>query len=82
MTGESPPLNAPTVLDTPDAGPAAIRGAGLRVVSYGAGTLLSVGSAALLFRHLGVSDSGRYVTVLSLVTIVAGRLGTHDDRAA
>jgi len=76
MSGESPPLtpdeHAPTVLDTPDAGPAAIRGAGLRVVSYGAGTLLSVGSAALLFRHLGVSDSGRYVTVLSLVTIVAG----------
>ena len=37
-----------------------------------AGVLLSVGSAALLFRHLGVADGGRYVTVLALVSIVAG----------
>ena len=29
-------------------------------------------SAALLFRHLGVATRGRYVTVLALVSIVAG----------
>jgi O-antigen/teichoic acid export membrane protein len=60
------------LLDTPDAGPAAIRGGVLRVVGYLAGVMLSVGSAALLFRHLGVDDSGRYVTALSIVAIVGG----------
>jgi O-antigen/teichoic acid export membrane protein len=60
------------ILDTPEAGPAAIRGGVLRVAGYGAGVLLSVLSAALLFRHLGVEDGGRYVTVMSLVLIVGG----------
>jgi O-antigen/teichoic acid export membrane protein len=60
------------LLDTPAAGPAAIRGGALRVTSYGAGVLLSVGAAALLFRHLGVVDGGRYVTVLSLMGLFAG----------
>jgi O-antigen/teichoic acid export membrane protein len=60
------------LLDTPLAGPAAIRGGVVRAVGYVVGVLLSVGSAALLFRHLGVADSGRYVTVLSLVTIAGG----------
>ena len=41
------------LLDTPDAGPAAIRGATLRVGSYLVGALLSVAAGALLFRHLG-----------------------------
>ena len=60
------------LLDTPDAGPAAIRGGMIRVVGYGAGVAITAISAALLFRHLGVNDSGRYVTVLALVSIVAG----------
>jgi O-antigen/teichoic acid export membrane protein len=60
------------LLDTPAAGPAAIRGGVLRIAGYVAGLVLSVGSAALLFRHLGVDDTGRYVTVLSLVTIAGG----------
>ncbi len=60
------------VLDTAAAGPAAIRGGLLRVTGYFAGVVLSVGSAALLFRHLGVEDTGRYVTVLSLVTLAGG----------
>src|SRR4051812_17649370 len=54
------------------AGPAAIRGGALRVGGYLAGVLLSVGSAAILFRHLGVEDGGRYVTITSLVALVAG----------
>ena len=60
------------LLATPLAGPAAIRGGALRAVGYTAGVVLSVGSAALLFRHLGVADGGRYVTVLALVATVQG----------
>jgi O-antigen/teichoic acid export membrane protein len=62
---------APDLLDTPSAGPAAIRGGVARVVAYGAGTLASLGSAALLFHHLGPDRAGRYVAVISLVAIVA-----------
>jgi O-antigen/teichoic acid export membrane protein len=60
------------LLDTADAGPAAVRGGILRLLGYVAGILLTVGSAALLFRHLGVEDGGRYVTVLALVGMVSG----------
>src|SRR3954471_16981187 len=66
------PREAGDLLDTPLAGPAAIQGGALRVGGYVLGVLLSVGSAALLFRHLGVDDAGRYVTALSLVTIAGG----------
>ncbi len=60
------------VLDTPSAGPLAVRGAALRVGGYVAGVVLTTVSAALLFRHLGVDDTGRYVTVLALLAIVSG----------
>ncbi|MBA3263405.1 MAG: polysaccharide biosynthesis C-terminal domain-containing protein [Thermoleophilaceae bacterium] len=60
------------LLDTPDAGPVAVRGGTVRVAGYAVGVLLTVGSAALLFRHLGVVDTGRYLTVLALTSIVAG----------
>lgn len=60
------------ILDTPLAGQAAIRGAALRVAGYVVGVVVTVFSAALLFRHLGVDDGGRYVTVLSLVVIASG----------
>ena len=68
--GEDVPT--PNILDTSEAGPAAIRGGVLRIASYGAGALLGVLSSALLFRHLGVDSTGRYVTVISLIAIVAG----------
>jgi len=58
------------VLSTSAAGPAAVRGGALRVAGYFAGALVSAVSAALLFRHLGVVDTGRYVTAVSLVAIV------------
>jgi O-antigen/teichoic acid export membrane protein len=51
---------------------AAARGGALRAGGFLAGQLLTVGAVALLFRHLGVADTGRYVTVLSLVAIVQG----------
>ncbi len=60
------------LLGTTAAGPAAIRGGALRVAGYALGVVLTVGSAAALFRHLGVDDSGRYVLVLSLVTLFGG----------
>lgn len=62
----------PDLLDTDAAGPAAIRGGVLRLGSFAAGSLLSVISAALMFRHLGLDDSGRYVTIVALVAVAGG----------
>jgi O-antigen/teichoic acid export membrane protein len=64
--------DAPDLLDTPDAGAAAIRGGALRIAGYVVGVGASVISSALLLRHLGVKATGRYVTVLSLVALVGG----------
>lgn len=60
------------LLSTPQAGPAATRGGALRVLSFGGGSLFSIVGGALLFRHLGVVDSGRYMTALSLSAVVTG----------
>ena len=60
------------ILDTTSAGPAVIRGGILRIGGYVLGVVLSVASAALLIRHLGAVDFGRYTTVVSIVTIVGG----------
>ena len=62
----------PDLLDSSEAGGAAVRGAAVRVAGYFAGIVITVVSAALLFRHLGVEDTGRYVTVLALIAIVTG----------
>jgi O-antigen/teichoic acid export membrane protein len=60
------------LLDTPSAGPAAIRGSALRTAGYIAGVLLSLISVPLLIRHLGSIEYGRYVVAITLVTIVQG----------
>jgi O-antigen/teichoic acid export membrane protein len=60
------------ILDTRKAGPRVIRGSMLRVGGYVFGVLFGVASSALMFRHLGVVDTGRYVTVLALIAIVGG----------
>jgi O-antigen/teichoic acid export membrane protein len=60
------------VLDSSSAGGRVIRGSVFRGLSYAAGVLLSVLSAALMIRHLGVTDWGRYVTVSSLIAVVTG----------
>ncbi len=60
------------VLDTPQAGPAALRGSTLRTGAYVAGLMLSLISAPLLVRHLGEVEFGHYMTVTALVTIIAG----------
>src|ERR1700739_2913377 len=51
---------------------AAIRGGAIRVAGYAAGMLVSLGTATILVRHLGISSFGRYVTVTSLVALVGG----------
>jgi O-antigen/teichoic acid export membrane protein len=60
------------VLDTPQAGPVALRGGVLRTGAFALGILLSLISAPLLIRHLGRIEYGHYVTVIALVTIVGG----------
>ncbi|HEV3071965.1 MAG TPA: oligosaccharide flippase family protein [Solirubrobacteraceae bacterium] len=63
---------APTdVLDSSAAGSLIIRGGALRFASYIAVVALSVISAALLTRYLGVARFGHYTTVISLVTVVS-----------
>jgi O-antigen/teichoic acid export membrane protein len=60
------------VLDLPTAGARVIRGTLLRVLAYGAGVLLGIVAAALLTRHLGAADFGRYITVVSVIAVAAG----------
>ncbi len=59
------------LLATPQAGPAAVRGGALRIGGYVAASLVALGSGALLYRHLGVVQSGRYTTAVTLVALVA-----------
>ncbi|MCW3056723.1 MAG: oligosaccharide flippase family protein [Solirubrobacterales bacterium] len=68
-TAESEPVD---LLDSSQAGSAAVRGSVLRSGGYVAGLGLSLISAPLLTRHLGTVGFGEYVAVISLVTIVAG----------
>ncbi len=60
------------ILDTAAAGPLAVRGGIARSLAFGSVLLLATGAAALLTRHLGVVDFGRYATVVSVVAVVAG----------
>ena len=59
------------LLDSTTAGGLVIRGSALRLLTYALIVALSVLSAALLTRYLGVARFGYYTTVLSLVSIVA-----------
>ena len=75
--GSGPPLlpddpDPLRVLDSPTAGGRVIRGGVLRTGTYAAGVVLGIASAALMTRHLGVQDFGRYVIVTSLIAIVSG----------
>ncbi len=65
-------VSSEDVLVTSQAGPMAARGGVLRVGGYLVGAALSIISAAFLFRHLGVGDSGRYVTATTIVALFAG----------
>jgi len=54
------------------AGPMALRGSALRSTGYAVTIGLSLISAPLLIRHLGIAGFGRYTTVLAIVAIVSG----------
>lgn len=64
-------VSAGDVLDTGAAGGMLLRGGALRLAGYGAGIGLSVLSAAVLTRQLGVARFGQFTTVMSLVAITA-----------
>jgi O-antigen/teichoic acid export membrane protein len=59
------------VLDAPDAGAMVIRGAAVRGLGFAGGRLLTLLSAPLLLRHLGVVGFGGYAAVQSLIGIAA-----------
>jgi O-antigen/teichoic acid export membrane protein len=73
------------VLDSARAGGLLVRGGALRLGSYLGVVALSVISAALLTRHLGLAAFSAYTTVVSLVTVVAAvtdagmsNIGAHE----
>src|SRR4051812_10771502 len=49
-----------------------VRGGVQRLAAYGAGIALTAAASVVLLRHLGVDEFGQYVTVMSLIAIVAG----------
>ena len=59
-------------LDHASAGGAAIRGGAVRTGGYVVGTALAAITSVFLLRYLGVAGFGYYVTVTSLVAVVAG----------
>jgi O-antigen/teichoic acid export membrane protein len=68
------PMSSPAaedVLTSAGAGGKVIRGSAWRMSGNLAGILAGLVTATLLLRHLGVAESGRYVTVLSLVAIAS-----------
>jgi O-antigen/teichoic acid export membrane protein len=64
------------VLTSSEAGGKVIRGSAMRIGANLAGLVLGLLTATLLLRHLGVDESGRYVTVLSLVGIAVSIVDT------
>jgi len=70
-TAETAGDDVSRALDSRDAGGRIVRGGSVRLGGYVAMVALSVLSAALLTRYLGVASFGRYTTVLSLVGVVA-----------
>jgi O-antigen/teichoic acid export membrane protein len=69
---DAPPPPTPDILDTAEAGPTAIRGSALRTAGYAASLGFSLISVPFMIRHLGPVDYGYFVTVTSIVFIIAG----------
>ena len=59
-------------LTAPDVGLVVVRGATLRAGGYGVGLALGVVGSILLLRYFSIDEFGRYMTVASLIAIVAG----------
>jgi O-antigen/teichoic acid export membrane protein len=68
---DRPPASGAVAVVSPPS-TSAIRGGATRVLGYAVGVLVSLGTAAILVRHLGIAGFGRYVTVTSLVALVGG----------
>jgi O-antigen/teichoic acid export membrane protein len=73
------------ILASREAGGRFLRGSGLRVLAYGSGLLVGLASTPLVTRHLGPDGWGHYITVTSLIFIVAalteggvGNLGVRE----
>jgi O-antigen/teichoic acid export membrane protein len=60
-----------SVLDAPDAGAKVIRGAAVRSLGFAGGRLLTLLSAPLLLRHLGVVGFGGFAAVQSMIGVAA-----------
>ena len=58
------------VLHSGEAGGRVIRGAVIRTAGFGIGILFGLGTSALLLRHLGVVDYGKYGTIAALLGLV------------
>jgi O-antigen/teichoic acid export membrane protein len=74
--GDPAPAGSPEdvdgdILDSAEAGQSVIRGGVLRLNGYVFGTLATVASSAVVIRHLGVIDTGHFLTVTALLAIVA-----------
>jgi len=65
-------LGAADPLGRPGAGAVAVRGSLLRAGGFVVGLLLTVLSAAVLYRYLGRVDFGRYMVVVSVVALAGG----------
>jgi O-antigen/teichoic acid export membrane protein len=70
LAGSSEDAHA-DILDTAEAGPSVIRGGVLRLGGYVLGALATVASSAVVIRHLGVVDTGHFLTITALLAIVA-----------
>src|SRR6202000_1943599 len=57
------------ILGSAGAGKKVIHGSALRLAANLASLVFALATATLLLRHLGVEESGRYVTVMSLAGI-------------
>ncbi len=69
--GDTPGDAQADILDTSQAGPSIIRGSLLRLAAYLFGTLATVVSSAVVIRHLGLVNTGHFLTVTAMVMIVA-----------
>ena len=72
MSGAPPEDPALAAVRSTEAGGHIIRGGAARGLAYLAGTGLTALAFALLLRHLGVADFGRFSTVVALATIAVG----------
>jgi O-antigen/teichoic acid export membrane protein len=74
-TGSVEPADA-DLLRSKGAGKKVVHGSALRLAANLASLVFALATATLLLRHLGVDESGRYVTVMSLVGIALAIVDT------